>query len=176
MRKATPMKRLTSRTLLATALLGMAASGAALAQNTSGKLLATGGVSSIEGSGGGGLTTWALISGYGTDRQIGANAHLTGLHLRDFSFETLGVAVGIHDRVELSAAKQSFNTKNALVPINPALRRSIDSAACCIFLVSASNSSPAGVSTKRSGRRSNSRAPIDFSSALIRRAMVGWLT
>lgn len=122
MRKATPMKRLTSRTLLATALLGMAASGAALAQNTSGKLLATGGVSSIEGSGGGGLTTWALISGYGTDRQIGANAHLTGLHLRDFSFETLGVAVGIHDWVELSAANQSFNTKNALVPINPALR------------------------------------------------------
>lgn len=122
MRKAIPMKRLTSRTLLVTALLGVAGSGAALAQNTSGKLLATGGVSSIEGTGGGGLTTWALISGYGTDRQIGANAHLTGLYLRDFSFETLGVAVGIHDKVELSAAKQAFNTKDALVPINPALR------------------------------------------------------
>lgn len=122
MRKISPMKRLTPRTLLGMALLGLAASGTALAQNTSGKLLATGGVSTIEGTGGGGLATWALISGYGTDRQIGANFHLTGLRLRDFSFETLGVTVGINDKVELSAAKQAFNTKDALVPINPALR------------------------------------------------------
>ena len=32
-----------------------------------GKLLATGGVSQVEGAGGGGLGAWALISGYGSD-------------------------------------------------------------------------------------------------------------
>ena len=31
-----------------------------------GKLLATGGVSQVEGAGGGGLANWALITGYGT--------------------------------------------------------------------------------------------------------------
>src|SRR5205085_2322450 len=36
--------------------------------------------------------------------------------------------------------------------------------------------SPAAVSTKRSGNWSKSRAPIASSSALIRRATVGWLT
>ena len=43
-------------------------------------------------------------------------------------------------------------------------------------LASASSPSPAEVGTNRSGSRSNSRAPICSSSALIRRATVGWLT
>jgi len=42
------------------------------------RLLATGGVSQIEGAGGGGLTPWALITGYGTDAQIGGTAFLHG--------------------------------------------------------------------------------------------------
>ena len=37
-----------------------------------GKLLATGGVSAVEGEGGGGLTPWALISGYGTRDGVGS--------------------------------------------------------------------------------------------------------
>ncbi|RYG07774.1 MAG: DUF3034 family protein, partial [Caulobacteraceae bacterium] len=34
---------------------------------TGGKLLLTGGVSTIEGSGGGGLATWATTTGYGDE-------------------------------------------------------------------------------------------------------------
>ena len=41
------------------------------------RLLATGGVMQIEGAGGGGLTPWALISGYGTDKQVGGSAFYT---------------------------------------------------------------------------------------------------
>lgn len=41
----------------------------------SGKLLATGGVSQVEGAGGGGLSTWALITGYGTRDAVGGNVH-----------------------------------------------------------------------------------------------------
>jgi Protein of unknown function (DUF3034) len=92
------------------------------AQNISGKLLATGGVSTIEGTGGGGLSTWALISSYGTDQQIGANAHLTGVKTRDYSLSTGGVAVGLYDRVELSYAHQAFDTKSVLTAISPTLR------------------------------------------------------
>jgi hypothetical protein len=38
------------------------------------RLLGTGGVMDIEGTGGGGLTPWAMISGLGTDRELGASA------------------------------------------------------------------------------------------------------
>ena len=74
----------------------------------SGKLLATAGVSSIEGAGGGGLTPWALITGYGTRDGIGANVHETYVGLGDYSLNSAGVAVGLYDRVELSYARQTF--------------------------------------------------------------------
>jgi len=81
-----------------------------------GKLLATGGVSSVEGAAGGGITPWALISGYGTRDSYGANVHYTRLKTSDFSLDTYGAAVGIMDRVELSLAKQDFEGKDG--PLN----------------------------------------------------------
>jgi hypothetical protein len=51
----------------------------------SGKLLATGGVSQVEGAGGGGLAVWALTTGYGTNDGIGANVHYTAVPLPDFN-------------------------------------------------------------------------------------------
>lgn len=83
----------------------------ALALDHSGKLLLTGGVTQIEGQGGGGLTPWALIGGYGTRDQIGANAHYTKIHLSDYELESFGALIGLFDRVELSASRQSFNTQ-----------------------------------------------------------------
>lgn len=76
-----------------------------------GKLLATGGVSNVEGAGGGGIATWALITGYGTRDGIGANAHATYVSVSDYSLWTGGIAVGLFDRVELSYAHQIFNTQ-----------------------------------------------------------------
>ncbi|SDH28011.1 MULTISPECIES: DUF3034 family protein [unclassified Duganella] len=81
-----------------------------------GKLLATGGVSQVEGAGGGGITPWALITGYGTRDSWGANAHFTYVSTQDYQLNTYGVAVGIADRVELSLAKQEF--KGSLAPLN----------------------------------------------------------
>jgi hypothetical protein len=106
----------------AAALFALLSAGGVFAQDGfSGKLRATGGVSTIEGAGGGGLTTWALITGYGTERQIGANAHVTHATFKDYTLNSGGVAVGLFDRVELSFARQQFNTKNVLIAINPAL-------------------------------------------------------
>ncbi len=76
-----------------------------------GKLLATGGVSTVEGSGGGGLATWAMISGYGTRDGIGLTAHYTYVGLPDYHLQTPGVAIDLFDRVELSYAYQAFDTQ-----------------------------------------------------------------
>lgn len=76
----------------------------------SGKLLATGGVSALEGAGGGGLSTWALITGYGTRDAIGANAHYTHVYLPDFKLHAAGAAVGVYDRIEFSYTRQWFST------------------------------------------------------------------
>lgn len=77
----------------------------------SGKLILTNGITTIEGSGGGGLATWATISGMGTDRAVGISAHGTIVELPDYRLDTHGIAIGIRDRVELAYARQNFNTR-----------------------------------------------------------------
>ncbi|WP_156680146.1 DUF3034 family protein [Sphingomonas profundi] len=78
-----------------------------------GKLLLTGGVTSIEGAAGGGLASWAFIAGNETDAGVGASAHVTQVQLDDFGLTTFGAAVGAFDRVELSYARQRFDTRAA---------------------------------------------------------------
>lgn len=75
-----------------------------------GKLLLTGGVSAVEGEGGGGLAAWSTITGYETRDGTGANVHATYVGLKDFSLRSGGVAVGFKDRLELSYARQAFDT------------------------------------------------------------------
>ncbi len=77
-----------------------------------GKLLATGGVSQVEGAGGGGLANWALITGYGTRDGVGANVHYTTVLLPDYTLHSAGLAVGLFDRLELSYAWQEFDTRD----------------------------------------------------------------
>lgn len=78
-----------------------------------GKLLLTNGVSSVEGAAGGGLTAWAVIAGNETRDGIGGKAHATLVALPDFDLESVGAAIGVKDRVELSYAHQSFDTRKA---------------------------------------------------------------
>ena len=76
-----------------------------------GRLLLTGGVSTIEGAGGGGLVPWALIGGYGTRDEIGLQAYVTGVDSQDFTLASYGGAVNLYNRVELSIARQNFNLR-----------------------------------------------------------------
>ena len=78
-----------------------------------GKLTATGGVSQVEGAGGGGLTPWALIAGYGSRDSYGGNAHLTTMRTADYSLQTSGIAIGVADRFEISLASQHFKGHKA---------------------------------------------------------------
>ena len=79
--------------------------------NRGGKLLLTGGVSQVEGAGGGGLTPWATIAGQGTRDQVGAGVFYTRLGLQDYSLGVVGANVGLYDRVEFSVARQRFDTE-----------------------------------------------------------------
>jgi hypothetical protein len=79
----------------------------------SGRLLATSGVTQLEGAGGGGIVPWSLITGYGTQDAIGANAHYTFVHLPAFTLHSAGVGVGLYDRLELSYAHEWFDTGSA---------------------------------------------------------------
>lgn len=76
-----------------------------------GKLVLTNGISSIEGASGGGLASWATIAGMETDRGLGLSAHVTGIELADYGWQSHGIALGIKDRVELSYARQNFDTR-----------------------------------------------------------------
>lgn len=108
-------RQLAGALVLAGSLISLPAfasdSGAAPA-NISGKLLLTGGVSQIEGAAGGGLTPWAVIGGYGTQDQIGANAFYTRVNVQDYHLDDAGALVGIDNRVEFSVAQQRFNTED----------------------------------------------------------------
>ncbi len=100
------------RTALSLALL---LSGAAQAQ--SGKLLLTGGVSSIDGAAGGGLTPWAVTGSYATEGQWGGTAFVSGTKTQDYGLRIAGAALSFRDRVEVSVAHQDLDTNNNLAPL-----------------------------------------------------------
>lgn len=99
------------RTLVAFALVG---AGFPALADPGGRLPATGGVVNIEGAGGGGLTNWALISGYGTDSEWGGAVSYTRLPLPDYTFESAAVTLGLFDRVELSLGRQRFDLEDVV--------------------------------------------------------------
>jgi hypothetical protein len=80
-----------------------------------GKLLLTGGVASVDGAAGGGLTPWAVTASHATQGEIGFTAHLTRAATQDYALNAYGLAAGLDDRVELSLAQQAFDA-GAVVP------------------------------------------------------------
>lgn len=87
----------------------------------SGRLTATGGVTAVDGSAGGGINPWALIAGYDTNRQIGGSTFYTHLTLPNYQFNAYGAAVGLYDRVELSYARQDFSLGNTGAQLDGAI-------------------------------------------------------
>jgi len=84
------------------------------AQADTGKLLLTGGVSSITGAAGGGLTPWAVIGTNATEDETGFSSYLTRVATQDYSLNSYGAAIGLNDRVELSLARQDLDASPTL--------------------------------------------------------------
>jgi len=80
--------------------------------NYNAKLLLTNAASPIEGGSGGGIASWATIGGRQSDRGLGVQTHATFIALPDYQWTSFGVALGIADRVELSYARQNFDTQD----------------------------------------------------------------
>lgn len=77
-----------------------------------GKLLLTNGVTTVDGSSGGGLARWATIGGRQMPGGIGLSAHATAIELPDFGWRSYGMMLGIGDRLELSYARADFDTRD----------------------------------------------------------------
>jgi len=99
------MRALTPR--FAAACLALAAP---LALADTGKLPLTGGVTSIDGAAGGGLTPWATIGSNATDGELGATVTVTGVVTRNYDLRVQGGLLALDDRYEVSIARQDFAT------------------------------------------------------------------
>ncbi|MBP6902379.1 MAG: DUF3034 family protein [Burkholderiaceae bacterium] len=80
------------------------------AQAEIGKLPLTGGVSSIDGAAGGGLTPWAMAGTQATAGQWGLSAFATALSTQGHRLQAGGLALGWNERLEISLAQQRFDT------------------------------------------------------------------
>jgi hypothetical protein len=95
--------------LLTSAISAIALLLTPIAQADSGRLLATGGASEIEGSAGGGIVPWAVLSSYATDGEVGASVYRTHIEVRDYALDSEGIAFTANNRVELSLAREDFH-------------------------------------------------------------------
>lgn len=89
-------------------LLGLCLCGE-LAAAGEGRLLATGGATSLEGAAGGGITPWAVLAGYGERGEWGADVFATRVETGDYRLDVAGVAAAYGNRIELSYARQRFD-------------------------------------------------------------------
>ncbi|MBH9577515.1 DUF3034 family protein [Inhella proteolytica] len=87
------------------------------AQAAGSKLLLTGGVSSIDGAAGGGLTPWALTGSYAGPGEWGGSAFVTAARTSDYGLRVAGAAVAWDERLEFSIARQRFDTRQNLAPL-----------------------------------------------------------
>jgi hypothetical protein len=75
------------------------------------KLIATAGLSQIEGAGGGGIVPWATLSGYDTQDQISVSAALSQVDLADYRLNVQAVSASFYDQIEVSLAHQRLDLK-----------------------------------------------------------------
>ncbi|OZB15185.1 MAG: hypothetical protein B7X58_06800 [Marinobacter sp. 34-60-7] len=90
-------------------LLGLLSASTALASDPGSRIWATGGVTTIEGSAGGGLVPWALLSGYASDEEWGGTLNLSQARVDDYSLSVEGASLNWRNRVEVSIARQTLD-------------------------------------------------------------------
>jgi hypothetical protein len=95
--------------------------GAVPTRAESGRLLASGGATALEGSAGGGIVPWAVLSGYGTEDELGGALGVTRVHTDDFTLDAYGASFTLWNRLELSLAQHRFDAR----PYDTVLRQSV---------------------------------------------------
>lgn len=70
------------------------------------RILATGGVTQVEGSAGSGIVPWAVLPGYGQEGEWGGEIFATHVNTSDYDLSVVGASVAANNRVEVSIATQ----------------------------------------------------------------------
>ncbi|WP_333607940.1 DUF3034 family protein [Arsukibacterium sp.] len=99
------MRALTPFSRLILVFISLLLSGAAIAGS---KIIATGGVTTIEGNAGGGIVPWAVINGYASSDEWSVLAFGSRAQVDDFSLNVAGVALSFDNNWEFSYARQQF--------------------------------------------------------------------
>lgn len=79
-----------------------------------GRLIVTGGATTVEGVAGGGVVPLALISGLASKDEIGGVGFASHLMVDDFKLNAYGGAINIHDRFEISLSRLDLSIPNSV--------------------------------------------------------------
>lgn len=74
-----------------------------------GRLLSTAGVTTIDGTAGGGIVPMAVLAGYGSEDQHAGSVSASRLDTQDFALRAFSAAWSWNNRIELSVARQELN-------------------------------------------------------------------
>ncbi|MDN6319516.1 MAG: DUF3034 family protein [Marinobacter sp.] len=97
-----------AKTVVPVLALGLLATPAALADVGS-RIWATGGVTTIEGSAGGGLVPWAVLGSYADDEEWGGTAALSRAEVDDYTLSVTGAGLNWNNRIEVTVARQTLD-------------------------------------------------------------------
>jgi hypothetical protein len=73
------------------------------------RIWATGGVTTIEGSAGGGLVPWALLGSYASDEEWGGTLAISRAEVDDYSLSVTGAGLNWRNRIEVTVAQQTLD-------------------------------------------------------------------
>lgn len=82
------------------------------------RLLATSGVTAIEGAAGGGIVPMAVISGYGAQEEYGGTGFISYVETSDYSLQSMGASWSWRNRLEISYAKQELTHQSLTNALN----------------------------------------------------------
>ncbi len=88
------------------------------------RITATGGINTLEGTAGGGIVPWAVISGYSSSDEWSVTSHYSRVALDDFELYASGFSVSYNNLIEVGYARQKLD----VVPLNFAIEQKIYSA------------------------------------------------
>ncbi len=97
------------RTMILSTVLLAAACTPLVCAADDGRLVATGGLTEVEGTAGGGIVPWAVLAGYGTDNENGGTFSIDQATTGDYTLTATAAAVTFRNRLEVSFADQNLD-------------------------------------------------------------------
>ena len=82
------------------------------------RILTTGGASQIEGSAGGGIVPWAVLSGYGQRGEWGGDVFGTYIQTDNFDVSAAGISIAYNNRIEFSLATEILDIDAIATQLN----------------------------------------------------------